>query len=75
MREGVDEHMPDDRWWAWKFHRCNRGCGVVALPYVTRWIDPSWLWHVAKGLPARVADEWQAWRERRRVTRSLRQRS
>jgi hypothetical protein len=31
------------RHWRWRFTRCHQ-CDVVCLPYVTRWLDPSWLW-------------------------------
>lgn len=39
--------LPDDRWWKWRWYRCRKDCGVIALPYVTRWLDPTWLrWKV-----------------------------
>ncbi len=28
--------------WKWRLHRCNK-CNVAVLPYVTRWLDPTWL--------------------------------
>lgn len=30
------------RWPHLWFHRCGE-CGVVTLPFATRWLDPSWL--------------------------------
>jgi hypothetical protein len=61
----IGEHMPDDRWWRLRFHRCNAGCGVLALPYVTRWADPTWwAWQVRVVVVA--LREW--WQERRHTS-------
>jgi len=30
------------RLWKWRFHRCDK-CGVIVLPYMTRWLDPAWI--------------------------------
>lgn len=30
------------RLWAWRCNRCPE-CGVLVLPYATRYLDPSWL--------------------------------
>lgn len=44
-KNGVE--VPWDRWWKWKTYRCREDCGVIALPYVTRYIDPTWwAWRV-----------------------------
>jgi hypothetical protein len=29
------------RFWSWRSYRC-RVCGTRTIPYVTRWLDPSW---------------------------------
>lgn len=50
------------RWWRWQFHR-HPTCGTVALPPVTKWLDPSWWWYlVTCRLPWSVRD----WCESRR---------
>lgn len=46
----------DDPWASWRFQRCNR-CQVVALPWVIRWLDPSWLLFVAR---TSLPDCWDA---------------
>jgi hypothetical protein len=34
--------------WNWRFTRCPQ-CGLLCLPFVTRWADPSWLrWYHGK---------------------------
>lgn len=36
------------RAWNWRFTHCPQ-CGVRCLPYVTRWLDPSWLrWYLGR---------------------------
>lgn len=32
----------DARLWKWRTWRCNK-CDVVVLPYITRWLDPTWI--------------------------------
>lgn len=32
-----------------RFHRCQKHCGTITLPHVTRWIDPTWIaWIIRK---------------------------
>lgn len=31
--------------WKWRIHRCNK-CKTFVLPYMVRWLDPSW-WRCA----------------------------
>jgi hypothetical protein len=33
----------DKRFWTWRFWSCDN-CNVLILPYVTRWLDPTWVW-------------------------------
>lgn len=40
-KNGVDV-VPEDGWWKWKLYRCREDCGVLALPFVTRWLDWTW---------------------------------
>lgn len=49
---GYVEIDHEDRWWKWKMHRCT-SCDVVVLPYMIRWVDPSWI---------RNWIGWQIWR-------------
>ena len=30
-----------DRWINWRWHHCQ-ACGTIAIPHVTRWLDPTW---------------------------------
>lgn len=34
--------LPADPWWKWKTYKCRK-CDVLVLPYITRWLDPTWL--------------------------------
>ena len=48
------------RWWKWRTWPCNR-CDVVVLPYVSRYLDPTWLVDAAR---SRVTVEWRwLWHE------------
>jgi hypothetical protein len=29
----------------WHFHRCRK-CGTIAIPLVTRWLDPTFWWYI-----------------------------
>jgi hypothetical protein len=31
------------RLWKWRLNQCPK-CGVIVLPYVTRYLDPGWWW-------------------------------
>jgi hypothetical protein len=43
--------------WQWRFVKCNQ-CGIICLPYITRWLDPSYLkWKVEKFFQ-RLYDKW-----------------
>lgn len=51
----------EDRWWKWKFQRCDT-CSVRVLPYVTRGGDPGWWkWQITR-IPRRIEnwryDQW-----------------
>ncbi len=71
------EFVPDDPWWKWRLHACNRECGVLALPYVTRWADPSWLWWRLRCRWREREDRREgrrvrrAWRKAARLTRRM----
>lgn len=44
-RRCADGHVvfdPSQRLWKWRIHRCDR-CDVLVLPYLFRWVDPTWL--------------------------------
>lgn len=41
----------------WHFHKCY-WCGTVAVPLVTRWLDPTW-W---KFVLTRKVPQWLEWR-------------
>jgi hypothetical protein len=77
IRAANGEPTPDDRRWRWKFHRYNQGCGVLALPYVTRWADPSWLrwrlrcWWLDRGDRREARRIRRAWRKSSRLTRRV----
>lgn len=30
-----------DPWRSWRWSRCTK-CDVIALPHITRWLDPTW---------------------------------
>jgi len=56
------------RWPHLWFHRCNT-CDVVTLPFVTRWLDPSWTRYVIHNWWRFTAWNWwmdvkERWRER-----------
>lgn len=41
--------IPRDKLWRFKFYRCRKDCGVIALPYITRYFDWTWWrWQIAK---------------------------
>jgi hypothetical protein len=41
-------HTTRKKLWRWRFHSCDT-CNVVVLPYVTRWLDPSWfMWRIRR---------------------------
>jgi hypothetical protein len=42
--------------WPWRFTRCPK-CGVICLPHVTRWADPTWL-HWYFGRRRRIYGKW-----------------
>jgi hypothetical protein len=54
----------------WRLSRCSK-CDVRAIPYVTRWLDPTYLWFRLKRVPARIRDyrEIRRWRRERRAER------
>lgn len=39
-----DGRYYEGRLWRWRFNRHD--CGVLVLPYVVRWVDPTWLAYV-----------------------------
>lgn len=47
-----------DRWVHWRWHKCAT-CGTVAIPHVTRWLDPAWY----KVIVAMRLRQW--WEDRR----------
>lgn len=57
---------PGWRWYTnWQFHRCDT-CGTVAIPHVTRWLDPTWYrWGVNWDFKQRFQD-WRYLRQRRK---------
>jgi hypothetical protein len=50
----------DDPWQQWRWHRCNR-CNIVAVPFITRWIDPFFWVAVIQHLAWTVRRE--GWRQ------------
>ena len=42
------------RTWRWRFARCD-SCDVVTLPYVTRWLDPTWVWYWLGCVPGKLS--------------------
>lgn len=42
--------------WKWRPVQCRR-CGLVCLPYVTRWLDPTWLWWYF-GRRRKIYNQW-----------------
>ena len=52
--------------WKWRPARCPQ-CGVLVLPYMTRWLDPGFLirWKLAK-IPGKLRD-WRDDRARREI--------
>jgi len=41
--DGSTRHL-----WQWRFFRCSE-CGVIVLPVITKWVDPSWIkWRIEK---------------------------
>jgi hypothetical protein len=51
-----------DRWYLWRWHKCSM-CGTVAIPYVTRWLDPTFLQHHV-WLYGMTLREWWQWKRR-----------
>lgn len=47
-------YMYEQRLWQWRFHKCSE-CGVIVLPVITKWVDPSWIkWRIEKRI-----DRWK----------------
>lgn len=54
---------PDSLRATWAFAVCNKGCGTIALPWATRWLDYSWYRHVViRNLIWKIKD-WKYWRD------------
>lgn len=57
----ADGTLRGKRWRLWRLNRCPR-CRVVILPYMVRWLEPSW-WRWSA---ARRIGNWKYDREMRR---------
>lgn len=60
--ESFASYMYQQPHWQWRTQHC-RECGVITIPYVTRYVDPSWIaWRIKR----RFTD-WKYDREMRRA--------
>ena len=57
-----------DRWWRWRWHRCNK-CDVIAIPVIAQWLDPTWWWFVLGRRVLRTVCDWWQMRKWRREER------
>lgn len=62
---GMTGQPVTDRWWRWRWHRCNR-CDVIAIPVITHWLDPTWWRFVLGTWIPRWIDDRREMRKRRR---------
>ena len=54
-----------DRWWRWRWHRCNT-CDVIAVPVISQWADPTWWWWLITFRAWRRLRDWNDMRKIRR---------
>jgi hypothetical protein len=52
-------------WYLWRFNRCPK-CRVIVLPYMSRWLDPTWLMWKLERWKDRLADLRWEWNNRSR---------
>lgn len=49
----------------WHFHKCQE-CGTIAIPLVTKWLDPTWLkWWIERDIIWEIRDRWSQYMELR----------
>lgn len=62
---GGSTTLIDAEGWRWKWGFQRHDCGVIVLPLMTRWLDPTWwLWGPLWGLNMKIWQWRNNWRKR-----------